>query len=73
MSKYIKSTWGMASIGTDRISIEKFIKDSITSGYIGFEIAIQFMSDESLLIFTEICNELNLHMVAQIHTMGYPD
>lgn len=69
---FIKTLWGLEIDFSSQSSIKKALLSYKNEGFDGVEVATGFFPLEHRDVFNKIRKDLNLKLVAQIHTMGYP-
>jgi hypothetical protein len=69
---FIKTLWGLELDFSSRETIRSALLSYKKEGFDGIEVATGFFPIEHKLLFNQIRKELDLKLITQIHTMGYP-
>ena len=70
--KYIRTLWGLNIDYNNSSSIYDTLLKIRNQGFCGVEIATGFFDNKYKREFNKIRNDLNLSIITQIHTCGYP-
>jgi hypothetical protein len=69
---FIKTLWGLEIDFSSKETIRNALISYKNEGFDGIEVATGFFPLEHKFLFNEIRKDLDLKLITQIHTMGYP-
>jgi citrate lyase alpha subunit len=69
---FIRTLWGLNINYNDNKAAERVFQQIKNQGFSGVEIATAFLTQEHHSLVKSILKELDLKVITQIHTTGYP-